>query len=423
MALTVNVIFLSLESTRSDYFGPRGNVETPAIDRICEEGEYFPNTFVQLPHTGNHGSILTGRLPKNTGIRTLGGALDDEEMETAFTVFRDNGFQTRTFLGSGMLKDRGFRGWNYSGSDRLSNILDTLKDVDDDLFMFVHYWNTHTPYMARMPMEKPLDLLANASLVLQERFFRRGYMGRYGEPPWKEVFRYPVKYFWDYRRERVRDVIKTHPGRVESGYRRSLKEADEYISELLETLESGGLEDETLLVVFGDHGESLNEHNERDETERYTHGSFLYDNVVNVPLVVWSPDPGLLESGETREKLARSIDILPTVTGLLGLEGDEEFDGVNLFESSPGQAYAESREEVDKAMLRSEEFKLVHDFDDGSTRVYDLENDPGETEDVSGDHKSLVKEKLPELEELRGDSSAEEEEVIKSRLKDLGYRD
>ncbi len=422
----MNVIFLSLESTRSDYFGPESPLDTPAIDRICEEGEHFPDTFVQMPHTGNHGSILTGKLPKNSGIRSLGGALKDEEMETVFSFFDQNGFEVRTLLGSGMLKDRGFRGWSYAGSDEISNVEGAIQETrEDDLFLFIHYWNTHLPYRTRLPVSGMRDFFANVALRIQQKLFPRGYMGRYNRPFWKEILRYPIKYFWNYRMERIRDLIEEYPERVERGYRESLKEADEYIEEMIRILEDEDALEDTLIVVFGDHGESFNEHQERQEEKRYEHGNFLYDNVLNVPLVLWSRDDSLLESGEKWDRLARSIDILPTALSACDLDFDQEsFDGVDLFESSPEYAYAEvNTDERQKAALRSREYKLIRDFRKDEDRFYDIEEDPGETDDISEEEPDRIEKFSQVLQDFRGKVEADEEEEIKSRLRNLGYRD
>ena len=83
--------------------------------------------------------------------------------------------------------------------------------------------------------------------------------------------------------------------------------ADSQIGRLLEALEQRALLDRTIVIVAGDHGESLGEHGERD------HGVFIYENVLRVPLIVRAPALAPFRVGE----VVRLTDVMPTVLDLL----------------------------------------------------------------------------------------------------------
>src|ERR1700719_124650 len=76
-------------------------------------------------------------------------------------------------------------------------------------------------------------------------------------------------------------------------------------------LESRQLLDRTIVVVVGDHGESLGEHGER------THGLFVYEGVMRVPLIISAPSPRM--RGRRVSDVVRSVDVMPTVLDLLGI--------------------------------------------------------------------------------------------------------
>ncbi len=108
------------------------------------------------------------------------------------------------------------------------------------------------------------------------------------------------------------------------------------IGRLLDALERQGLLDRTIVIVAGDHGESLGEHGERD------HGIFVYESVLRIPLIIRTPSIEPRRVGS----VVRLIDVMPTVLDLLGLPLPPT-DGVSLTRLMNGgrqelEAYAES---------------------------------------------------------------------------------
>ena len=126
--------------------------------------------------------------------------------------------------------------------------------------------------------------------------------------------------------------------------------ADSQIGRLLDALEQRHLLGRTIVVLAGDHGESLGEHGETD------HGIFVYENVLRVPLIIRLPE--ILRSRSVAPRrvsdFVRLVDVTPTVLDLLGLtvlssNGERPIDGVSLVDRMRGtsqtselEAYAES---------------------------------------------------------------------------------
>ena len=158
---------------------------------------------------------------------------------------------------------------------------------------------------------------------------------------------------------------------------------DSQIGRLLDTLDRQRLLDRTIVVVAGDHGESLGEHGERD------HGIFLYENVLRVPLIIRTPGMPPRRVGS----LVRLVDVMPTVLDLLGLPGTPT-DGVSLMNLMAGgsrelDAYAESEypRRFGWSPLRSvrdSRFKLI---DAPRPELYDLQLDPFEERNVYAERR------------------------------------
>jgi arylsulfatase A-like enzyme len=162
---------------------------------------------------------------------------------------------------------------------------------------------------------------------------------------------------------------------------------DAQVGRLIGALERARLLDRTLVVVVGDHGESLGDHGERD------HGVFVYESVLRVPFIVRAPSVAPSRVGA----VVRLVDVMPTVLGLLGMEGPR-VDGVSLVslmdgkQSDPGlEAYAESLYPLrlgwsSLASVRDHRFKFI---DAPRPELYDLARDPFEEHNIYSDRQSL----------------------------------
>jgi arylsulfatase A-like enzyme len=260
---------------------------------------------------------------------------------TLAEILRAHEFRTAAFVGSAVLNpDRGLsqgfdRYGGASGSLRrepktaqrsadvvVDEALDWLRGVGDSrVFLWVHLYDPHRPYQPPEP-----------------------FASRYAHDP----------------------------------YVGEIAHADFHVGRLLDALDRQGVLDKTIVIVAGDHGESLGEHGERD------HGIFLYESVLRVPLIIRAPSVEPRRVGS----VVRLIDVMPTVLGLLGLPLAPS-DGVSLTGLMNGarqdlEAYAESNYPrrfgwSPIRSLRDGRFKLI---DAPRPELYDLEHDPLEQRNV-----------------------------------------
>jgi len=207
--------------------------------------------------------------------------------------------------------------------------------------------------------------------------------------------------------------------------------ADEQVGRCVSWLRANGLDQSTVLVIMGDHGEGLGSHGEG------THGYFVYDYALRVPLLVVTPFAEL--SGVRVESQVSAVDVFPTVLGLAGLDGAEGVHGRSLLPAmfSPqtdaeAYAYGESMSPnlqfgwSPLQSLRSSRFKLIKA---PRPELYDLSVDPRETTNVIDRHPGVTRELMERLDRLVAETSrdapepeaADLDEETVQRLAALGY--
>jgi tetratricopeptide (TPR) repeat protein len=183
---------------------------------------------------------------------------------------------------------------------------------------------------------------------------------------------------------------------------------DRHVGRALDWIEEHGLAENTVVVVVGDHGESLGEHGESE------HGYFVYDATVRVPFIVRVPGAGL--EGIRVPAQVRTIDVLPTILDLVDVEAPEKLHGESLVPlmlepgaDGPGFAYSESMSVHLQYgwsalySLRTEEHKYV---DAPRAELYALANDPSETRNLLGDLPGIAERLRTNLEGLREEIEA-----------------
>ena len=182
---------------------------------------------------------------------------------------------------------------------------------------------------------------------------------------------------------------------------------DFQLSRVINFLDERGQLDNTVVVVVGDHGESLGEHGEA------THGLFVYESVMRVPLIIRAPFANM--QGRRVGDTVRIVDVMPTVLDLLGQTSAPATDGQTLVPLMSGavrelglEAYSESRYGFDRfgwsplAALRQGRFKLILA---PRPELYDLASDPREMSNLYGERAVLATKltrRLQEIEQLAG---------------------
>lgn len=384
------VVVISVDTLRSDRLPAYGydGVETPAIDALRADGVLYRHAYAHSPLTlPSHASLLTGHLPQVHGVRdNMGYTLDAERHDTLAEILREAGYRTGAAVSTAVLRsttglDAGFDLYDdrvrSSGGQRSSiaerpgrETLEVAAEwlrgaADEPLLLFFHIYEPHTPYA----------------------------------PPEPFASRYP------------------------SAYDGEVAQADRIVGELLDELRELGIYDRALILFLSDHGEGLGDHG-FDE-----HGLVLYREAIQVPLIVKLPEGR--RAGDTVDAAAQLVDVVPTVAGLLGLPAPEGLPGRSLFalegEDAPERGlYAETyypRIHFGWSHLTSL-LRFPHHLIQGpEPELFDLADDPGETEDVLRRNRRLYASLRRELEDLpQGfEQPGEVDPETRRRLAALGY--
>ncbi|MGD8375179.1 MAG: sulfatase-like hydrolase/transferase [Acidobacteriota bacterium] len=389
-----NVLIVTLDTVRQDHLLPYGGpVKVPTLERLAQEGALFRQAFTVAPITlPSHVSLFTGLYPISHGVHNNTTFRLTDDARTLAEVLAAEGFRTGAVVGAQVLDSR------YG--------LDQGFEVYDDLLPPQEV--TRAAFV-----ERPAVDVVDAGIAwLRERDDERWFL-------WLHLF----DPHWDYAppepfRSRYRDA----PYDGEIAY------ADHELGRVLELLRTRGDLDQTLIVVMGDHGESLGDHGES------THGLFLYDAVMHVPLVIRCPG---VEHREVVD-LVRIIDIFPTVLDLLGIPSPGPVSGqsmVPLLEGAadPGRAILMETQLPrldygwsDLAAVRDASWKYIRA---PRPELYDLEADPGELRNLApaapaDAYRNMLDSLEEESREIGSGSTAARDTVdpaTRRGLESLGY--
>ena len=297
-----NVLVITLDTLRADHVGSYGYAaaKTPVLDALAARGARFASATTTTPLTlSAHTSLFTGTWPTTHGVRDNTGFYVDDAVTTLAEVLKSRGYRTGGFVGAFVLDAR----WGIAqGFDHYFDEFDLSEDVGPGLdaiqrpgadvvdaattwltqpgtapfFAWVHLYDAHTPYAA------------------------------------------PAEF------------ARQFPDTRDGAYDAEVAYADSQVGRLLATLQADGRLDNTIVVLLSDHGEQLGEHREQ------SHGFFVYDASVQVPLIMAGPGVATRVVPDQ----VRIIDVMPTVLDLAGIAIPATVQGASLRPALDGQRQA-----------------------------------------------------------------------------------
>jgi len=307
VAAPKNIILITIDTARADRMGFLGSkvALTPNLDALARQGIVFSRAYAHVPlTTPSHATILTGTYPQFNHLDDLGTPLA-KEIPFLPDILRHHGYHTAAFVGAQVLDpksaavpgfDRGFDTYDAGfhsrqpGEDRYHSVERRAQVVVDHalawisqhstgpFFVWVHLYDPHDPYDPPPPFK-----------------------ARYAASPYDGEIAY----------------------------------VDFALGKLLGALRSRGLYEGTLIAVAADHGEAFGEHGEQ------SHGFFLYDETLHVPLMIKLP--GERAAGLRIGSRVGLVDLAPTVLQEVGIEPPVAMQGKalpNLMKPGTGNAHA-----------------------------------------------------------------------------------
>ena len=355
----IPVILISVDTLRADHLGSYGyrQVPTPAIDSLVSGGTRFSRASSQVPLTlPSHASLFTSTYPFSNRVQDNGEVLP-AGLPTLASVFKTQGYATAAFIGGFALDSR--FGLDQ-GFDVYDSPFDTNQDVGTD----------------PAALKRPGEEVARAA---------ENWIGQHSTGPF-----FLFLHLYDLHTPYQPHENQAVPEGI-GGYDAELAYTDRVLGQFFAFLRERGLFDKALIVFLADHGESLGEHGES------THGYFIYESTLHVPLIVhWPSAPALPPLVSEPVGL---IQVSPTVLQYLGLPVPAQFQGTGLLSasakspppSSPG-VYSESvyaHNHYDCAALKGLIAGQFHYIDAPSPELYDLQSDPEEVHNLYAQRRSL----------------------------------
>ena len=188
-------------------------------------------------------------------------------------------------------------------------------------------------------------------------------------------------------------------------YKNALREADAALAALVSGLRARGLDRNTLLVLYGDHGEAFGQHE-----GNFGHSLFLYEENVRIPLMIAGP-PGALPDRRV-QRVASVLDIAPTIVDLLGLPAEPLHQGVSLLEPRGRMALFYTDYSLGLLGLRDGCWKSVFELGSRRSQIFDVCQDPDERVDLAAQKSERAASYSDRLERW---SAARRAEVVRVR--------
>lgn len=412
-----DIVVVVVDSLRADHLGCYGydRPTSPNVDALAREGVVFDAAFAAgTPTTPSFTTLYTGLHPYRHGIVAhYGERRLSEEVLLLPQLAKRRGYLT-TAVDSLIVQGGGRGSWfargydHYAGfhyepfGDQSSHLTDAAlrfveERTDKPLFLFVHYWDPHTPY-GPLP---PYDTMH--------------YEPGSGAYEMSDVVGLCPEYYEAF----IGDMNLDHPddyAYVVAQYDGEISQVDAQIGRLVDGIKGGGSWENTVFLLVSDHGECFGE----GDFHFDHHG--LYDAVTRVPMILHAPDrvPSRIEG------LASTEDVLPTLADLASLPlPDYDLTGASLLPhlcgGPPVRRRVVSSESTRQASIaiRTESWKLIlpitedaegrpiPDFYDRprppDPLLFDLEADPTEERNLAPHMPEKLSEMYLELERWRGE--------------------
>jgi len=436
-----NVVVILADDHALKVTGCYGNriVHTPNIDKMATEGVTFTHAYCNSPiSSASRQSILTGKYPHATGVSLLFTPFPDEGNTTIAEYLRTQGYKTALFgkthfnnwFWSSLYKDglpnHGFDILIQNGeykkflqqnpSPKIPFGIETYNqgkmkgDIPEwmncrnlpqpvyDAYSEGTYYASQAADFIKENREKPFFIWTAFFQPHHPYYYPIEYTGKYNPDDMPLPTGSPEDDRWV--PEKFRKLTDIQRRGIIAAYYTSTEYMDKNVGLILDALKANGLEDNTLILYVSDNGYQLNDHK---RFEKHT----MWEESVHQPMIVKAGNS--FEKGVKKQCLVEYIDVVPTIVDWMGLKPMAEAQGKSFLpvlrnerENHKEFVFSEYLED-NLVMVCTTKWKYM--FTTGSRdlgigyatgygpsgivhRLYDLENDPAETHDVSKEPKN-----------------------------------
>lgn len=391
-----NLLLIGIDSLRRDHMSLYGyhRLTTPHIDKYAARGTVFENLFSpHIPTTPGYSSMFTGMDCFGTDVVALrheGGL--GRHVKTLAEILGARGYNTTCVGFNGNPASRGFQkyldfegwgSWEQGRSHKAENLnavtlpeMKRLAVQKKPFFLFLRHMDPHSPYLPPRPFE---------------RIF---YSGNECDKTNRSLAPvYAFKPFCDYFASWFPPGC-TDKEYMIAQYDGAVAYMDACIANIFASLAKLGIEEETLVVIDSDHGETLHDH----ECWYDHHG--LYECTLTVPLVFVYP--GKVPAGKRSAETCAMKDVTPTILDLMGIKSGIRFDGRSLTPLMHGRSRTTENEFyitectwMRKHGWRTPQWKLIHALEPDfhfkpEVELYDLIADPEEAHNLAKKKPAVV---------------------------------
>lgn len=409
-----NILIVQCDHLTQRVVGAYGETQgvTPAIDGVASQGVVLANAYVGCPLSQPaRAALWTGLYPHQTGVRSNTGlALNKsipEDVPTLGSVFSENGYDAVHF---GKTHDMGaLRGFKHK-----EPVAQPFEDpdfpVNRDSFLDVGTCQDVVSYLSA-PSQKPFICIAD----FQNPHNICGYIGENqgphidkpipGELPqlpanfevenWDDI-PVPVQYICcNHRRmAQASEWSETNYRHYIAAFQHYTRMVDKQIAQVLDALYSTPAGENTIVIIMADHGDGMASH--RMVTKQVS----FYEEVINIPFIVAGPGIRNLKKPSDELLASITIDLLPTLCDLAGIDKPEDKPGISFAPFLTGKKQVEKHpyvaaewhteyEEIitPGRMIRGPRYKYTHYLEGNGEELYDLKKDKGERRNLAKDPK------------------------------------
>lgn len=355
-----NIVIITVCSLRADHLGcyGYGRHTSPNIDRLAQQSVRFNRAIAQSSWTRpSVTSFLTSRYVESLGLDL---ARVDDRYTTLAEVLRDRGYATAAVTANinaspAVGVAQGFDRFDVSPCDlnvsgeatAAAARAQLLRLKNRPFFLFVLFMDPHLPYEPHAGFEFPADAQEDPLLVPDPT----AVASDTADP----------------------ELIRT----TQAAYDGEIAFTDRYVGRVLEALREQGLDDRTLIVFCGDHGEAVGDHG------TFGHSTTLYQELVRVPLLIRLPQA---PPPQVEDRVFPMIDLAPSLLAYIGVDTARcGFEGqarslAAADRRAAGLAFSATfcPAEANLRAVQDNRYKLILDVTSGGREFYDLGTDPQE---------------------------------------------